>query len=132
MVSDRLVVTVSASDFAASLAFYDAVLGSLGLERVQELVDEEEDEPAVEAVGWGRPGAHAVLWLVAEGTRTSGLHLRLAADSRADVETFYAAGIQAGARPVSAPRRWTLYRRGEFSAVVSDLDGNEIEAVAQE
>lgn len=125
-------VTLTAADFAASAAFYDAALAALGLERVVELVDEEEDDPAVEAVAWGSGGEASVLWLVAGDVPTTGLHVRLRTDSRVQVETFHAAALAAGGREHGAPRRWTLYRRGEFNAIVSDPTGNLIEVVAPE
>ncbi|MDT4934486.1 MAG: hypothetical protein QOK11_2378, partial [Pseudonocardiales bacterium] len=45
--------TIVASGFAASLAFYDAALGALGLVRAAEFGDEEEEDADVEAAGWG-------------------------------------------------------------------------------
>jgi catechol 2,3-dioxygenase-like lactoylglutathione lyase family enzyme len=125
-------VTVTASDFAASVAFYDAALGALGLVRLAELVDEEEDDPAVEAVGWGPDDGAALVWVVPGPRPTGGLHLRLHAEGRRQVETFHAAAVQAGGTVFAAPRRWTPYRRGEFGAMVRDPDGNLIEAVSPE
>lgn len=125
-------VTVTAADFARSLGFYDAALGALGLVRVAELVDEEEDAAEVEAVGFGLPGRSAQLWLVRGSTPTSGLHLQLRAESRAAVEAFHAQAVAAGGRPHAAPRRWPIYRRGEFNAIVSDPSGNLIEVVSPE
>jgi catechol 2,3-dioxygenase-like lactoylglutathione lyase family enzyme len=125
-------VTLTAADFAGSLAFYDATLGALGLMRVAELVDEEEDDPPVEAVGWGSVDGIAVIWLVAGDEPTTGLHVQLRTDSRVQVETFHAAALSSGGREHRAPRRWTLYRRGEFTAVVADPAGNLIEAVGPE
>ncbi len=124
--------TISASDFTASLAFYDAALGALGLERIAEFGDEEEDEFDVEAAGWAVSDSAPVLWLVAAETPTRGAHVSLRASSRADVEAFYAAALRAGGRPHDAPRRWAIYRRGEFNALVRDPDGNLVEAVAPE
>lgn len=125
-------VVVTGSDFAASLAFYDAALGALGLVRLAEHVDEEEDDPAVEAVGWGSPGGRAVVWLVVGVDVTRGVHMSLRGKSRQDVEAFYAAGLAAGGAAYAAPRRWVLYRRGEFNAIVADPDGNLLEAVTAE
>ena len=125
-------VTITARDFAASLRWYDAVLAALGRVRVAELVDEEEDDPVLEAVGWGPPDADADLWLVGGPEPTSGLHVRVRADTRAEVEAFHAAGVAHGGASHSAPRRWTPYRRGEFSAIVADPAGNLVEAVAPE
>ncbi len=125
-------VTLSTPDVAASAAFYDAALGALGLVRVHELVDEEEDGAAVEAIAWDVDGGPGLVWLVVGERPTSGVHLQLRADSRAQVETFHAAAVRAGGREHGAPRRWPLYRRGEFSASVADPAGNVIEVVAPE
>jgi catechol 2,3-dioxygenase-like lactoylglutathione lyase family enzyme len=125
-------VTVTASEFPAASVFYDAALGSLGLVRVDELVDEEEDEPELEAVAWGRPDEAGVLWLVRGADITTGLHLRFRAESRSQVESFHDAAVRNGGSSFTAPRRWVLYRRGEFNAIVADPDGNLIEAVAAE
>ncbi|MFN2561483.1 MAG: VOC family protein [Jatrophihabitans sp.] len=125
-------VTVTSSDFAAALEFYDAALGALGLVRVSELVDEEEDGAEVEAVAWGDPDGTGVLWLVAGSTGTTGLHVRFTAHSQVQVETFHHAAVAAGGRTFTAPRRWPLYRRGEFNAIVADPAGNLVEAVGAE
>ena len=124
-------VTITATDFAAGLAFYDAALGALGLTRVLEFGDEEEDDAVIEAAGWG-DGTHAVLWLVAGAAPTSGVHVSLRAASRTAVEQFHAAALANGGRSHDAPRRWAIYRRGQFNAVVADPDGNLLEAVARE
>jgi catechol 2,3-dioxygenase-like lactoylglutathione lyase family enzyme len=124
--------TICASDFTASLAFYDAALGALGLVRVAEYGDEEEDDPSIEAAGWGLSGAAPLLWLVAADAPTQAAHLCLRARSRAQVETFHAAALSAGGRSQDAPRRWAIFRQGDFNAVVCDPDGNRIEAVAAE
>jgi catechol 2,3-dioxygenase-like lactoylglutathione lyase family enzyme len=125
-------VTIAAADFAEALAFYDAALGGLGLVRLDELVDEEEDDPALEAAAWGLRGGTSVLWLVSGTAPTTGLHLRLRARSQAQVETFFAAAVSAGGVSHAAPRRWPIYRRGEYNAIVQDPQGNLIEAVAPE
>jgi catechol 2,3-dioxygenase-like lactoylglutathione lyase family enzyme len=124
-------VTISTPDFERALCFYDAALGALGLVRLDELVDEEEDGSPVEAAAWGAPGGQAVLWLTV-GEPTTGAHVRLLAHARVEVETFYTSAIEHGGSAHSAPRRWTPYRRGEFNAIVGDPGGNLIEAVAPE
>jgi hypothetical protein len=124
-------VTITAAKLAVSAAFYDAALTALGLERVIELCDEDEDSAPVESIAWGH-GAHAVLWLVAGAPATRGAHVRLRAPARGDVERFYRAGLAAGGRSHDAPRRWAIYRQGEFNAILLDPDDNLIEAVAPE
>jgi catechol 2,3-dioxygenase-like lactoylglutathione lyase family enzyme len=125
-------VTIGTSDLEASAAFYEAALGALGLVRLAELVDEEEDDAEVEAAGWGVEGGHVLVWVVTSGLPTSGVHLGLRAATRADVEAFHAAALAAGGSDHSAPRRWPLYRRGEFNAIVRDPAGNLVEAVSPE
>jgi len=125
-------VTITAADFKAALEFYDAALGALGLVRLEELVDEEEDEPVVEAAAWGRPDGTSVLWVVSGAVPTTGLHLRLRAESRGQVETFHLAGVAAGGTTHAAPRRWPIYRRGEFNAILRDPQGNLVEVAGPE
>jgi Lactoylglutathione lyase and related lyases len=125
-------VTITATDFAQSFAFYDAALRALGLHRLAELVDEEEDEPVVEAAAWGPTDGDGVLWLVSGTPETRNAHVRLRAAARHDVEAFHDAALAAGGTVHAAPRRWTPYRRGEFNAIVRDPAGNLIEAVAAE
>jgi catechol 2,3-dioxygenase-like lactoylglutathione lyase family enzyme len=130
---DHVTVSAAPEEFAAALACYDAALSALGLARLSELVDEEEDDASVEAVGWGAPTAEfPVFWLVSGATSSSGLHVRLKAHSRSQVEAFHATAVQAGATSHAAPRRWTPYRRGEFGATIRDPAGNLLEAVAPE
>jgi catechol 2,3-dioxygenase-like lactoylglutathione lyase family enzyme len=130
-------VTLTTTDFVRSAAFYDAALGALGMVRLRELVDEEEDAAAVEAAAWGdvdldAAGAGALVWLISGPTATTGLHLRLRINSPQEVETFYLRALHAGGTGHLAPRRWTPYRRGEFQAIVRDPDGNLIEACCPE
>lgn len=125
-------VTVTATDFAASVGFYDAALGALALIRLAELVDEEESSSAIEAAAWGPPDGAGLIWLVGGQPASAGLHICLQAESRDQVEAFFDEAIRSGGRPHAAPRRWTIYRRGEFNAIVADPDGNLLEAVAPE
>jgi catechol 2,3-dioxygenase-like lactoylglutathione lyase family enzyme len=125
-------VTVAASDFAASLAFYDAALEPLGLIRLHELGDEEEDDPELEAAAFGAQDGPAVLWLVSGRVPTRGLHLAFRAGERQQVERFHAAALAAGGTSHGAPRRWAIFRQGEFNAIVRDPDGNLVEAVSGE
>lgn len=127
-------VTVTARDLGTSLGFYDAALGALGIARVQEFADEEEDpaDVSLEAVGYGAADGEPVLWLVAGPVPTSGLHLAFAAPSGNAVDAFYAAALSGGGAARQAPRRWEIYRPGYYGALVADPDGNLVEAVAAE
>jgi catechol 2,3-dioxygenase-like lactoylglutathione lyase family enzyme len=125
-------LTIVASDFPRSLGIYDAALGAIGWARTVDLGDEEEDDAAVEAVGWGPTGLDAVLWLVVGEQATRGAHVALRVDSAASVVAFHASALEAGAQSHDPPRRWTIYRQGDFNAIVIDPDGNLIEAIASE
>jgi catechol 2,3-dioxygenase-like lactoylglutathione lyase family enzyme len=125
-------VTVVASDLAAALPFYDAVLGALNLERHSDFPDEEEEDADVDAVAYGRPGADPVLWVVAGTTPTTGAHLAFTASGPDAVEAFWRRAVEHGGGQRQAPRRWEIYRQGYFGAIVADPDGNLIEAVAHE
>jgi catechol 2,3-dioxygenase-like lactoylglutathione lyase family enzyme len=125
-------VTLATSEFAAGLAFYDAALAPLGLVRAAEFGDEEEEDPELEAAGWGEPSGPVVIWLVRAAAPTTAAHLSLRAGSRADVDAFFAAAVAAGGTPQRRPRRWTVFRRGDFVAAVTDADGNTLEVVADE
>jgi catechol 2,3-dioxygenase-like lactoylglutathione lyase family enzyme len=124
-------VTLTAADLAASLRFYDAALAALGLTRLHELGDEEEDDPALEVAAYGT-GETATLWVVAGATPSRGVHLAFRARSAAQVEAFHAAALAAGGTSHDAPRRWPIFRRGQFNAIVRDPDGNLVEAIAPE
>jgi catechol 2,3-dioxygenase-like lactoylglutathione lyase family enzyme len=125
-------VTVCASSFEVSLAFYDAALGALGMTRVQEFGDEEEDDPVPEAAGFGLPDEPPSFWLVSGAEPTRAAHVAFAAASRAEVDAFYSAALTAGGTPRQSPRRWEIYRPGYFGAVVADPDGNLVEAALDE
>jgi catechol 2,3-dioxygenase-like lactoylglutathione lyase family enzyme len=124
-------VTLTVTDLAASIAFYDAALAPLGIERVHELGDEEEEQVELEAAAYGNDG-HAVLWLVTGPVRTTAVHVAFRAAHRDQVEAFHRAGLAAGGRSHAAPRRWAIFRTGEFNAILRDADGNLVEAVSAE
>jgi catechol 2,3-dioxygenase-like lactoylglutathione lyase family enzyme len=124
-------VTVTASDFAASLRFYDAALGALGMQRLHELGDEEEDDAAVEVAAYGT-NDRAAVWVVTGAAPTTSMHVAFRAASAAQVAAFHARALAAGGSSHDAPRRWPIYRRGDFNAIVADPDGNLLEAISAE
>jgi catechol 2,3-dioxygenase-like lactoylglutathione lyase family enzyme len=127
-------VTLTVTDLARSLAFYDAALEPLGLQRRAQYADEEEDPADVplEAVGFGASGDEAVLWLVVGSVQTSAAHLAFAAPSRAAVDAFHAAGLAHGGTSRQAPRAWEIYRPGYYGAIVADPTDNLVEAFVTE
>jgi catechol 2,3-dioxygenase-like lactoylglutathione lyase family enzyme len=127
-------VTLTVADLAHSLAFYDAALQPLGLQRQAQYADEEEDPADVplKAVAFGATGDEPVLWLVVGSPPTAAVHLAFACPSRTAVEAFYAAALANGGASRQAPRRWEIYRPGYYGAIVADPAGNLVEAFVTE
>ena len=114
-------VSIQCADLAASAAFYDAVLGPLGGERVMDFG---------EAIGYGVP-PQSDFWIgrqtTGDGFRES--HLAFAAADRASVRAFFDAAVAGGAEVLHAPRLWPEYHASYYGTFVRDPDGNNVEAV---
>ena len=114
-------LSIQCADVAASKAFYDAVLATLGARRLMEFGD---------AVGYGIP-PKPDFWL---GPRTTGAgfresHIAFTAPDRATVDAFFDAAADAGAEVLHEPQMWPDYHPGYYGAFVRDPDGNNVEAV---
>lgn len=129
-------MSIGVSDYALSLAFYDAVLAPLGFVRVS-----SHEEPEGESACWGpegempspegTPGA-APFWIQRRAdviTPPPGFHLCFMAPTRRAVEAFHAAGLTAGGRDAGGPGLRPHYGEGYFAAFLFDPDGWKIEAV---
>ena len=114
-------VSIQCADVAASAAFYDAVLATIGGERVMDFGT---------FIGYGVP-PKPDFWIserqTGDGFREN--HLAFAAPDRAAVRAFYDAAISAGAESMYEPREWPEYHPGYYGAFVRDPDGNNVEAV---
>jgi catechol 2,3-dioxygenase-like lactoylglutathione lyase family enzyme len=114
-------VSIQCADVAASARFYDAVLATLGGQRIFDFG---------EVLGYGVPPMPD-FWLgpqrTGEGFRE--LHLAFSAPTRAAVQAFFDAATAAGAEALHEPRVWPEYHEQYFGAFVRDPDGNNVEAV---
>jgi catechol 2,3-dioxygenase-like lactoylglutathione lyase family enzyme len=110
-------VTLSASDRAASERFYRTVLHEIGI---------EPDEGGAEAVRWRELALEAA---GSDAPPTRGLHLAFVAPSRAHVDAFWRAGVDAGYDDAGAPGERAQYRPDYYGAFLLDPDGNSAEAV---
>jgi catechol 2,3-dioxygenase-like lactoylglutathione lyase family enzyme len=111
-------------DYERSKAFYVNALAPLGMTLVK--------EPAGKAAGFGK-GATASFWIEAQGEPIRGrLHIALAAATRAQVDAFHAAALEAGGTENGAPGVRKMYHSNYYGAYVLDPDGNNIEAVCHE
>ncbi len=116
-------VSIGVSDLDRSLAFYDAVLATLGGKR------QFEHEGAV-AYGkmfpefWVQTPFSGGAPSVGEGT-----HFAFMAASKAQVDAFFDAALAAGAESDGAPGPRPAYGEPYYGAFVRDPDGHKIEAV---
>jgi catechol 2,3-dioxygenase-like lactoylglutathione lyase family enzyme len=114
-------VSIAVRDLAASTRFYDAVLGTLGMTRL-------ETRPAT--VGFGK--SYPEFWLNLRNDRPApgdGVHVCLRARSTEAVDAFHAAVLAAGGTSDGAPGLRPHHGEGYYAAFIRDVDGNRIEAV---
>lgn len=120
---------IGVADVAISAIFYDAALGALGMRRVMELPPDD----ASDGIGYGVE--YPVFWIDRFHPHGVKQHTAFAAKSRAEVDAFYAAALQAGGADNGPPGiRPTAegYPGGYYAAFVLDPDGNNMEAVYRE
>jgi catechol 2,3-dioxygenase-like lactoylglutathione lyase family enzyme len=115
-------LSIQCADVAASAAFYDAVLPTIGGGRILDFG---------EVIGYGADGMPD-FWLgprqTGEGFRES--HIAFTAPERAAVDAFHQAALDHGAEELHPPRVWPEYHPNYYGAFVRDPDGNNVEAVS--
>jgi catechol 2,3-dioxygenase-like lactoylglutathione lyase family enzyme len=117
-------IGVSVSDFATSRDFYAHALAALGLQKLMEY----EDPDGRPQAGFGA-GGKPFFWIGGSDRPRGGTHIAFEAESRAEVEEFYKAAIEAGGRDNGGPGLRPHYHENYYGAFVLDPDGNNIEAV---
>ena len=115
-------VSIGTNQFERACAFYDAVLATLGCQRVMEHPD---------AVAYGR--LYPEFWVQAPidgepATQANGSHIAFFAGSREAVDAFYAAAMAAGASDEGPPGARPEYGEPYYGCFCRDLDGHKIEA----
>ncbi len=111
---------IGVADMGRSTTFYDAALGALGMRRVMQM------PPDVGSDGIGYGFDFPVFWIDRFHPHSVRQHTGFKADSRADVEAFYAAALKAGGKDNGPPGQ---RRPAYYAAFVLDPDGNNMEAV---
>ncbi|MEV1146756.1 VOC family protein [Micromonospora sp. NPDC049799] len=111
---------IQVRDLAASTAFYDTVLATVGAKRMLDYG---------EHIGYG--ATKPDFWISAVPGEGAGqeAHIAFAAPDRAAVQAFHDAAVAAGAEVLHEPRVWPEYHPTYFGAFVRDPDGNNVEAV---
>ena len=114
-------LSIQCADVAASSAFYDAVLATIGGGRVMELGT---------VIGYGTAG-HPSFWVgpLAGGGANREAHIAFSAPDRTAVRAFFDAAVATGAAVLHEPRLWPEYHAAYYGAFVRDPDGNNVEAV---
>jgi len=120
-------VGVSVSDIARSKAFYSAALAPLGVKVAMEIAPPPPSTYV--GVGYGRSGKPDFWIGGGAGPATTPIHLAFAADTRAQVDAFYAAALAAGGRDNGPPGVRAIYHPNYYGAFVLDPDGHNVEAV---
>jgi catechol 2,3-dioxygenase-like lactoylglutathione lyase family enzyme len=115
-------LSIQCADVDASAAFYDAVLATIGGERILDF------EGVV--IGYGVPPMPD-FWL---GPRQTGdgfreCHIAFTAPDRASVDRFLAVARERGAEVLHEARVWPEYHPNYYGAFVRDPDGHNVEAV---
>jgi catechol 2,3-dioxygenase-like lactoylglutathione lyase family enzyme len=122
-------ITFVVRDYEKSKAFYAKVLATLGYELVM--------EPMPKVGGFGKNGkpdfwiseTRPTYWTASHGPSTSPFHIAFKAESRAAVDAFHRAALEAGGKDFGAPGPRPLYHAGYYGAFALDPDGNDVEAV---
>jgi catechol 2,3-dioxygenase-like lactoylglutathione lyase family enzyme len=114
-------VSVGVRDLAGAGRFYDAALGALGYRWTFE-------ESFGQSWGLAWPEFWASLPVEGEASAGNGVHVAFIAPSRAAVDAFHAAGLEAGGADAGAPGVRD-YTPDYYAAFLRDPDGNKIEAV---
>ena len=118
-------ISLGVRELQASARFYDGILGALGFRRVF-----EDDE----AIGYGLEDDQDILCLKQRDDAAppgAGFHLAYTAPTRAAVDAFHAAGLQAGGLDNGAPGLRPDYGPHYYAAFLVDPDGHRVEAVVK-
>jgi len=121
-------VSLTVRDFPRSREFYEKVLAPLGIQLMVEFDG---------VAGFGR-GPKPDFWIGVgpasyqkpeQLTTITPTHIAFAARNRAEVDTFYAVALAAGASDFGGPGLRPEYHPNYYGAFVLDFDGHNIEAV---
>ncbi len=116
-------VVFGVSDYATSKAFFLKTLEPRGVEIAS------EGPLGVEL--W-HPASDASLCIRLEEEAATHLHLAFRAVNRQQVESFYSAALEAGAKDNGAPGLRPQYHANYYAAFVIGPDGHNVEVVCHE
>ncbi|HEY4993039.1 MAG TPA: VOC family protein [Nakamurella sp.] len=115
-------ISVQTDHYPEAVAWYDAMLATLGAERLMEF--------GGYAAGYGRPGGSPKFWLgLATDPGGRQTHIAFTAADRDAVHAFHDLAIRLGGEILHEPRVWPEYHPDYYGVFVRDPDGNNVEAV---
>ncbi len=120
---------IVSSDYEKSRAFYEAALAPLGFTKVLEFPAAVTGHTDV--AGFGE-APKAEFWIARGTPNVPPLHVAFRVESRAIVDAFYRAAMEAGGRDNGAPGIRAHYHPNYYGAFVLDPDGHNIEAVCHQ
>lgn len=121
-------VGIPVADIARSKAFYDLALAPLGMKVIM-TVGPDKTESGGTAIGYASGEKDDSFWIGDNETVGKGIHIAFAAETRDQVEAFYAAALAAGGKDNGAPGLREKYGPDYYAAFVHDPDGVNVEAV---
>lgn len=115
-------ISIGTNDFERAVAFYDAVLATIGCKRLME-------HPG--AIAYGKQ--YAEFWVATPfdgqtATVGNGTHIGFIAPTKASVHAFYDTALENGGIDEGAPGGRPDYGEPYYGCFVRDLDGHKIEA----
>ena len=118
-------IGLSVADFEAAKRFYAAAFGPLRMSVIMEFgKDVTGDHPVAGLGADGKP----FLWISGGGKTSPHTHVAIRAETRAQVDAFYAAALAAGGTDNGPPGIRAMYHPNYYGAFVLDPDGHNIEA----
>ena len=114
------------SDLNKSKVFYTSALQPLGITLIFEVTAEQSGGGA--HAGFGAANK-PFFWIGDHGSACTGVHFAFTAETRAQVDSFYRAAMNAGGKDIGVPGVRPNYHENYYGAFVLDPDGNNIEAV---
>lgn len=120
---------VSVSDYEKSKTFYSAALAPINYALRMEVP--RQFTGGVGVAGFGEP-SKPDFWIHAGGANKPPVHIAFRVRSRALVDAFYSAALEAGGTDNGPPGIRAHYHPNYYGAFVLDPDGHNIEAVCHE
>lgn len=119
-------IGLSVADFGSAKRFYTAALAPLRMGVIMEFpASVTGDHPAAGIGADGKP----FFWISGGGKTSPHTHIAFRAETRAQVDAFFAAAIAAGGKDNGGPGIRALYHPNYYGAFVLDPDGHNIKAV---